>query len=143
MKKLILLSAVVAMFSQSCKDKDNDPKPSTPILSARQQALIGKDWKIKSVVEDGIDVTPDIPECIKDNVFFHFTNSSNGYGDEGQSKCDPSDSQRIVFTWKLINNENTMIVDSYDAKDTFNLLSVSTTEIKATIDETVVTFKNP
>lgn len=143
MKKVILLSALVALFSQSCKDKTKEPEPSKPTLSVRQQAMIGKDWTLKSVYVNGVDFTSALPTCVKDNVMYHFKDASNGYMDEGQTKCDAADSQRIVFTWKMINNENTLIVNSAESKDTFELVSVSATEFKSKADDAELTFKNP
>jgi len=142
MKKVILSSALVAMFSQSCKDKDKEPAPAKSNLSARQQALIGKDWKLKSMFVNQIDYTSSIPDCVKDNVMYHFTDATTGYMDEGKTKCDVSDSQHIVFGWKLIDNENTLVVQSTDSRDTFQLVSVSSTEFKSKMEIAEFTFKN-
>lgn len=118
MKQSILVATVLAVMAASCKDKDKGTSTPTSSLTVRQQAMIGKDWMIQSVMLDTMDVTPFIEDCIKDNVIHHFTDASTGYADEGATKCDPLDSQRLVQTWKLINNESRLIVTQSGERDT-------------------------
>lgn len=140
MKKLALFAAILALGAQSCKDKEKEtPKPS---LSTRQLALIGKDWKIKTYYENGQNKTNTVPSCIMDNVIYHFTDASTGYGEEGATKCDSSDPQKINLTWKLTNNENSIVVNTTEGADTFQLVSVSTTEVKLKLDSEEFVLKN-
>ena len=140
MKKLTLFAAILALGVQSCKEKEKET--SKPSLSTRQQALIGKDWKIKTYYDNGQNKTNTIPACVMDNVIYHFTDASTGYGDEGATKCDPKDPQKINLTWKLINNENTMVVNTSEGPDTLQLVSVSTSEIKLRLDTEEYVLKN-
>ncbi|HEY1046722.1 MAG TPA: hypothetical protein VGF79_09805 [Bacteroidia bacterium] len=140
MKKLVLFAAILALGAQSCKEKEKEtPKPS---LSTRQQALIGKDWRIKAYYDKGQNETNTLPACIMDNVIYHFTDASTGYGDEGATKCDPIDPQKINLTWKLINNENSIVVTTSEGPDTFQLVSVSTSEMKMKLDTEEFVLKN-
>ncbi len=141
MKQSILAIALVAVMAASCKDKDKGTITPTPSLTVRQQAMIGKDWMIQSVMVDTLDVTPYIEDCIMDNVIHHFTDASKGYSDEGATKCDALDSQRLVQTWKLINNESRLIVTQSGDRDTFEILNVNTSELKYKVDDTIITLK--
>mgnify|MGYP000356639986 CR=1 FL=1 len=140
MKKTILITAIISLAVVSCKDKEKEqPKPS---LSARQTMLIGKDWKIKSVVSEGSDITPILPGCVKDNIIYHFNDATSGYYDEGATKCETTDPQRTNISWALINNETRIITSDPDGKDTFNILNLTATEFKLGIDKDVITLKN-
>lgn len=141
MKQSILVATVLAVMAASCKDKDKGTSTPTSSLTVRQQAMIGKDWMIQSVMLDTMDVTPFIEDCIKDNVIHHFTDASTGYADEGATKCDPLDSQRLVQTWKLINNESRLIVTQSGERDTFEILNLNTAELKYKVDDTIITLK--
>ena len=141
MKKTILMAAIVALCAQSCKDKDNGATTPTSTLTVRQQALIGKDWIIQKVMFDTMDLTSSLPPCIKDNVIHHFTDATKGYSDEGLTKCDPLDSQRLVQSWKLINNETRLIINESGERDTFEILSVNVAELKYKTEYTVITLK--
>ena len=141
MKQSILAIAFVAVMAASCKDKDKGTSTPTSTLTVGQQAMIGKDWMIQSVIADTVDVTPFLEDCIKDNAIHHFTDASMGYTDEGATKCDALDSQRMVQNWKLINNESRLIIIQSGERDTFEILNVNTAELKYKIDDTVITLK--
>ncbi|MFM6983830.1 MAG: hypothetical protein ACKOXF_06840 [Chitinophagaceae bacterium] len=142
MKKVILAAAILTMSVQACKDKDNGVVTPKSTLTVRQQAMIGKDWMIHSVMMDTMDVTPFLDACIKDNIMHHFTDESKGYADEGATKCDASDSQRMVLSWKLINNESRLVIHQSGERDTFDIESVNTTELKYRIDGALITLRN-
>ncbi len=142
MKKIILAAVVLSISMQACKDKDNGAVNPKSTLTVRQQALIGKDWMIHQVMYDTMDLTPTLPPCIKDNIMHHFTDESKGYADEGATKCDALDSQRMVLSWKLINNESRLVVNQSGERDTFDIVSVNTTELKYKIEETLITLRN-
>jgi hypothetical protein len=142
MKRIILAAAILTLSVQACKDKDNGEVTPKSTLTVRQQALIGKDWIIQKVMFDTMDLTSSLPPCIKDNVMHHFTDATKGYTDEGLSKCDPLDSQRMVLSWKLINNESRLIINQSGERDTFDILSVNTSELKYKIEDTVITLRN-
>lgn len=142
MKKIILAAAILTMSVQACKDKDNGEVTPKSTLTVRQQAMIGKDWMIHSVMMDTMDVTPYMDACIKDNIMHHFTDESKGYADEGATKCDALDSQRMVLSWKLINNESRLIINQSGERDTFDIVSVNTTELKYKTEEVVITLRN-
>ncbi len=142
MKRIILAAAILTMSVQACKDKENGEVTPKSTLTVRQQALIGKDWMIHSVMMDTMDVTPFMDACIKDNIMHHFTDERKGYADEGATKCDALDSQRMVLSWKLINNESRLIINQSGERDTFDIVSVNTTELKYKTDEVVITLRN-
>lgn len=142
MKKSILAALVLAAAIQSCKDKDKKENNPAPSLSTRQQALIGKEWKLKSIEIGDDDITHYVPGCIRDNIIHKFTDASNGYMDEGLTKCEQGDSQRISLRWKLIGNETKIIIDQSNESDTFEIISVSQNELKYKVDEETITLKN-
>lgn len=142
MKRIILAAAILTMSVQACKDKDNGEVTPKSTLTVRQQAMIGKDWMIHSVMMDTMDVTPYMDACIKDNIMHHFTDATQGYADEGATKCDALDSQRMVLSWKLINNESRLIINQSGERDTFDIVSVNTTELKYKTEEVVITLRN-
>jgi len=142
MKKTILIAAIAALTFGACKDKAKEETKPQSSLSAKQTLLMGKDWKIKSVMSEGIDVTPFIEDCIMDNTIYRFTDASVGFSDEGATKCDEKDPQKINFTWKLENNETKMIITDAESKDTFNLLNVTASELKISADQDIIILKH-
>jgi hypothetical protein len=142
MKKSIIITAILSMTIFACKDKEKDQPTPKPALSAKQTMLIGKDWKIKTVVFEGNDITSMMPACVLDNVVYHFTDASSGYYDEGGSKCNPSDPQKENITWKLYNNETRLITTDPEGTDTFDVINVTAAELKLGVDKGVITLKN-
>jgi hypothetical protein len=143
MKKSILITSALALTIVSCKDKSKDqPIPGKPSLSSKQTMLIGKDWKIKSLFSDGKDITGVIPTCSMDDIIFHFNDAGKGYTDAGTVKCDASDPQRDNITWKLENNETRLITTGTEGKDTFEIRSVSASELQLETEEDIVTLKS-
>lgn len=141
MKKSILTAMIVLASMASCKDKEDkntDPKPK---LSARKQALIGKDWKLTAYKVNGVDMISMFPSCMRDNIVHHFTDESKGYMDEGASKCDQADSQRLSLTWKMIANETKMIINQDGSSDTLEIISVNGNELQYKVEEGEATLK--
>jgi hypothetical protein len=142
MKNSILIIAVISLSVFACKNKEKDQPTPKSSLSEKQTMLIGKDWKIKTIVTNGTDITSMVPACVMDNIVYHFTDASKGYDDEGATKCEASDDQRRDLAWKLENNETRMIVTDIDGKDTFDIMSVTGTEWKIVQDKNIITLKN-
>jgi hypothetical protein len=141
MKNSILITAIISTAIFSCKDKEKDQPTPKPSLSAKQTMLIGKDWKFNKLVYEGTDMSSSIPACVKDNIMYHFTDATNGYFDEGATKCDAADPQKGNFTWKLDNNETKLITINSEGNDTFSILSLTAVEMKLSIEKTEITLK--
>ena len=144
MKNSILIAAIAALTVYACKDKNKDqvvPSPKSS-QSAKQTLLIGKAWKIKNFVFEGTDVTPELEECLMDNTMYYFKNTTKGFYDEGATKCDPADPQKGDFTWKFENNETKIIVTTTDGNDTLNILNLTSSELRLSMGESVLTLKN-
>jgi hypothetical protein len=142
MKNQILTASILALAIVACNKKSCDEPTPKPSLSAKQTMLIGKDWKIKSLVSDGKDITDVIPACSMDDIVMHFTNAGNGYSDEGTIKCETTDAQRNNLTWKLENNETRLVTTDSEGKDTFEIRSISASELKLETEDVIMVLKN-
>lgn len=141
MKNSILITAIISTAIFSCKDKEKDQPTPKPSLSEKQTLLIGKDWKMSKLIYEGKDMTSIMPACFKDNIMYHFTDATNGYFDEGATKCDAADPQKENFTWKLYNNETKLITIDTDGNDTFSIISLTNAEMTLSMEEGEITLK--
>ncbi len=132
---------IVLATMAACKDKEDkntDPKPK---LTARQQALIGKDWKLHAIRMGGVDMTATLPGCFRDNIIHHFKDDKTGYSDEGTTKCEQNDSQRVSLNWKMIANESKMVINQDGSADTFEIVSVSGNELQYLYEGQTIVLK--
>lgn len=141
MRKTILFSAILAIGMIACKDKDKNDESPKPSLSTRQQAMIGKDWVLEAFLFNDKDVSFTIPACAKDD-YMRLTDAENGFNDEGKVSCDTTQPAKTNFKWRMFNNENKLEMGDAEGKDTFDIISVSATQIKLKMDESTFIFKN-
>lgn len=143
MKTNIITTVIALAVFAACKDKTDKTSNPKPKYSVRQQALIGKDWRLASIKFQGIDFTQALPECFKDNIVHHFTDEKSGYTDEGTTKCDQLDSQRVSLSWKLIANESKMVVKQAGYGDTFEIIRVGNKELEYLYEGQSVVLRHP
>lgn len=136
----------IALTLGSCK-KDDDSKSTRDIL------IEGK-WDLTSAkVNPGIEVFPGIvisdllideDPCDADDLTI-FNADGTATGDEGATKCDPSDPQTYSNgNWSLSSDEKQLTVDFEGEAITFNVSSVSDTQLvlTATADSVDPDFPN-
>jgi len=131
MKKVInLITVGMLCFIVACKKEKSE--------SARMNLITTGTWKLMGLTMqpgidqdgDGVvdnDVFPFYDECEKDN-FYTFKRNGEYEGNEGASKCDPSDPQVATTQWKFTNNEREIIIDGDRGKIeelTSNILVIS------------------
>lgn len=112
-KKLLLIQAfLIATILGSCK-KDKD--------LSREEYLTQNQWKVvemtvdpgfpiyeqDSIVGYQTDLWKDTPECTRDN-YYDFKSDGTVISDEGPTKCNESDPQRIEGSWSF-NDEKTIL----------------------------------
>jgi hypothetical protein len=113
--KQALLFCILTVFAFSCKKVDEP--------DMRQDKLRAGNWKRTALKityrqPGGAETTEDayatLPACTKDDLL-QFNAGSEGYVNEGGSKCNVGDPDNSKFTWRLTNGETQLNVSgAYD-----------------------------
>jgi hypothetical protein len=126
MKKYFLIGSIATLgFVFNSCDKDDEPSSSKTELITRSS------WKFRSASAEGVgDVSGNVPACYKDNLHV-FVSDGTGSVAESSDVCSPSSAGS--FTWSFQSNESQLFVSKVlfpDGSQTFNLVSVTETELK-------------
>lgn len=124
----------IALTMGACK-KDDDSKSARDILIEGQ-------WDLTAAkVNPGIEVFPgvvisdlliDEEPCDADDLTI-FNADGTATGDEGATKCDPSDPQTYSNgTWSLSSDEKQLTIDFDGEEITFNIASITDTQLVLT-----------
>lgn len=133
MKQKLMMVALLAMGLAACNKESAEETART-----RGQLLLGS-WVFTSILYvpaydynlDGVLDTETIntrPSCETDG-FFTFKADGTHESDEGPTKCQASNPQITTGVWKLIDNDQSLVIDG----DTVKILQ---------LDETVLKFSN-
>src|SRR2546423_4943401 len=102
MKKLLWIVPVIAIttsvFFIDCKKKKEHIKTKTELLTQTS-------WKFDKATASGVDISTQIPACMKDNVTT-FVSNGTGTINESTNVCSPTTAGN--FTWSFQNNETTL-----------------------------------
>ena len=114
MKKVhhLLVIAMLLVVGACKKDKNE---------SARMDLITTGTWKLVALTQSpGHDIDGDgtidtdvfvfYDDCEKDN-FYVFKRNGDYVGNEGATKCDPSDPQAATTHWQFSDNETKIIID--------------------------------
>ncbi|HEX6190761.1 MAG TPA: lipocalin family protein [Chitinophagaceae bacterium] len=109
-------------------DKDDDDPPTT---KTKTELLTTGTWKFSTATSSGVDVSSQIPACIRDNVYT-FVAGGNGSFNEGAAKCNSTDPQTPTFTWNFASNETVLHVSALllpGGSNDFTIVSISETQL--------------
>src|SRR5262245_22763544 len=85
MKKLtlitLLITIAVSVFFSACKKKPVHIKTNTELLTQTS-------WKFDKATASGVDISSQVPACMKDNITT-FVSNGTGTIDEGTTLCSP------------------------------------------------------
>lgn len=125
---ILLATAMSVVFFTGCNDDDDDKSAA--------EMLVGT-WKVISQTIDPAadmgsgpitDMYSIMEACEKDDLTT-FKSDGTFINDEGATKCDTEDPQTEEGTWKLIDGDKKLVIDSdgagEDEADTLNLSSIS------------------
>lgn len=148
MKKIILaLACCSALFASCVKDEDKDPidvSKTTYLMDGRWQLKVFT-WlpDIGDSTSTPVDVYTPLPGCQKDN-FYIFNTQTRTSLYEGNSKCNVSDPDSVVYGYNLTNNDQHLEIftNPDDANHEIRLAGDMT---YPTIDTFVITYlkQNP
>lgn len=105
MKKIFLGAMALSLVLVACKKDEDSPSKSDLLTNGST-----KTWVIDKIFINGVDITDQQESCTNDdNLVFRsdFTYEVN----EGETKCDTSDTQVIDSgVWALIDNDTKIVV---------------------------------
>lgn len=122
----MLLAAATVIISCSKDDNDNNGNGGGSAASGNTAKLCGKNWKLTSVLNNGVEFIQLIDSCELDNIR-RFSTNNTYTEDEGATKCDPADPQTTSGIWSWAASETQLITDTVD---TFNVVVNSGTMLK-------------
>lgn len=125
MKNWILPLTAFLIFISACSKNGEDTPPT------KTQLLTSGNWKFKSAVANGSDVSGVIQACQKDNILSFSTNLSGNVA-EGATKCNSGDPDNNPFTWAFASAETEITVSSplfTNGGTTFTLISLTAAEL--------------
>jgi hypothetical protein len=135
MKTLSAYPLIVALFSfglLACS-KSNTPELEEPRLSINAQKLLDKNFILKSSISSPaypISASRSVTNiytdwykmpCALDNLLM-FKANGELIADNGEKKCDASESQILALQWKFIENETKIEMLNNGTKDTLKVL---------------------
>ena len=121
----ISLLALIVLLP-SCDKDDDDPPAKT-----KTELLTTGTWKFSTATSSGVDVSSQLPACIKDNVYT-FVVGGTGTFNEGTQKCNSADPQTPTFTWGWDSNETVLNISALSlpgGSNNFTLVSISETQL--------------
>ena len=137
MKVLSFFAFLSLVVLGSCqKDDDGNPAPSP---KTKQELIASSAWKYNDAkIDSDNNGTGDVAlpagvveSCQTDNTIL-FASNGTGTVDEGPTKCNATDPQKIPFTWNLASNESVINFSSAvfaGVGGDFKIISLTETEL--------------
>jgi len=122
----ISLLALIVLLP-ACNKDDDDPPAKT-----KTELLTTGTWKFSTATSSGIDVSSQIPACIRDNTYTFVVAGGAGTLNEGATKCNAADLQSSPFTWNWASNETVLHVSTVllpGGSNDFTVVSISETQL--------------
>jgi hypothetical protein len=130
--KLFTIAALMLGFVSCQKEENNTVTEGNKPAPTKKEMLTAKTWKLTAMtispaVNGKTDVFPMVEACEKDNTWkFYIDKSSNTLTiDEGMDICKGK-YQQISTDWELDEQDNKLIIDSYD----YTVMSISASEFQ-------------
>jgi hypothetical protein len=157
MKKLHLFSMMLAVSAAmfACKDKTEDPPPNNNNnTKPAKELLTQKNWKISTLMSGTMDIWSNpafVAACNKDNEYKFRSDDSLTQYDKSQ-KCNGSDPDSTVSSYKLYNNNTQVILNlkltsSIILNDTAEIMELTETSLKINAEYSslpaTITFIHP
>ena len=137
--KLLFMIAIslTVVFSACKKDKEDDAKTKTELLTASNWKMTASTVNPEMPVydDDGNiigtsgDEFAQMEPCFKDD-FTKFNTDFTVNFDEGPTKCDDSDPQTVSGTWTFKSNETMLTVTQDGFTQDVNILELTSTTLK-------------
>ncbi len=138
--KVLILAISVLPFLYSCGDDTTEDPTPVAQTKTKTELICASPWKATAITIDpaidvgGTQITDwfsQFENCTKDDLY-KFESNKTALGDEGPTKCDPSDPQSWPSTWTfdLTETKLTWDGDSYDIVE----LTATSMVLKMTID---------
>lgn len=127
MKRVLFFAALVAVTFAACKKEEPVPEPTN------EEQIINKNWQLTDHIQIIGTLNNSIyaaayDACEKDNLYT-FANPNYYITEEAALKCFVNAPQRDTIYWKMLNDDNLIIVDDLDTM-TFSVTSVNETTLK-------------
>ncbi len=141
MKKVIfsmLLPLLVMVVISSCKKIDESVVPSPSYA----EMITAHKWKLTAYKQTYSGYTYDLysesESCERDN-YYVYSSDGAAYQDEGNTKCDFDDEQRITYKWSL-SDDQTEFNERYYIEG-YGSYTVSYNIKELTSEKMIVTYK--
>ncbi len=155
MKKLLLFSFILLgiVILNACKKKNEDPPKDDTNGKTKAQLLTQKNWKIAALMSGSSDIWSNpilVPACNKDNEYRFRTDDSLAQY-EKTNKCNSSDPDSVVSSYKLYNNThliiNLRLTSSTTLNDTAEITELNESTLKLNTEYSgfpaSITFNHP
>ncbi|GAA4451237.1 lipocalin family protein [Rurimicrobium arvi] len=129
MKKILFAVAALALIG-SCKKKD--PSPTEYLTNGK--------WKLTSATFLGVDISSDLKDCQKDNLYtFNSNKSITAY--EGATKCyDTVADSKTDGNWALTSADKQLTLSGSSIAESFGITGNLTVDV-VTLNETTLSVK--
>ena len=136
MKRILFFAAIAAVTFAACKKEEPAPEPTN------EEQIVNNNWQltdhiqiIGSLNNSIYDMTYD--DCEKDNLYI-FGNPNLFVTEEGATKCFVNAPQRDTIYWKMLSDDNLIIVEDLDTIP-FSVSSVNATTLKLRFTDNSIT----
>ena len=134
MKNVIqLLSIATLVFTLFACKKDTVPPTKTELLTAHAWKITAAEGTINGVKRDLFTTAP---ACEKDDIET-FKTDKTYIGDQGATKCDPTDPQTEQGKWAFSTNETKLDITVIDSGSSF---TITYDVLELTADKMVLKF---
>jgi len=137
MKRVLFFAAVAAVTFASCKKEEPAPPPPT-----NEEQILDKNWQLTDHLQIIGTLNNSIyamtyDDCEKDNLYT-FANPNLFIREEAALKCFVNAPQRDTIYWKMLNDNNLIIVEDLDTLP-FSVASVNGTTLRLRFTENTIT----
>ncbi len=102
MQKQFILLLLISFFFGSCQ--------KTPaVVITNTDRISASSWKFDHATSGGVDVSSQVPACLKDNIYV-FNSNGSGSVDESLNVCSPTTAG--AMTWSFQTNETILHISA-------------------------------